>query len=89
MVLLLTSSLGIFSIMVVEALNRRRDIALERSLGASQNRIIREFWSWSIGLSLTGAALGVIFSLLFSHPVLNTLSPLVGEFQASSVKRRV
>ena len=79
MVLLLTSSLGIFSIMVVEALNRRRDIALERSLGASQNMVIREFWTWSIGLSLTGAALGVIFALLFSHPVLNTLSPLVGE----------
>ena len=79
MVLLLTSSLGIFSIMVVEALNRRRDIALERSLGASQHMVIREFWTWSIALSLTGAVLGVIISLLLSHPVLSTLSPLVGE----------
>lgn len=79
MVLLLTSSLGIFSIMVVEALNRRRDIALERSLGASQRMVIREFWSWSLALSLTGAALGVLLALIFSRPVLNTLSPLVGE----------
>ncbi len=79
MVLLLTSSLGIFSIMVVEALNRRRDIALERSLGASRQMVVREFWSWSIALSFTGAAVGVILALILSRPVLGTLSPLVGE----------
>jgi ABC-type antimicrobial peptide transport system permease subunit len=65
--------------MVVEALNRRRDIALERSLGASQQMVIREFWSWSIAFSMTGAVLGVLLAFLLSHPVLNTLSPLVGE----------
>ena len=79
MVLLLTSSLGIFSIMVVEALNRRREIALERSLGASQQMVVREFWSWSIALSLTGGAVGVVLALILSRPVLSTLSPLVGE----------
>ncbi|MDC7233742.1 MAG: ABC transporter permease [Spirochaetales bacterium] len=78
-VLLLTSSLGIFSIMVVEALNRRKDIALERALGASQNDVVKEFWLWSLMLSLTGAAIGVILALILSGPVLNTLSPLVGE----------
>jgi len=78
-VLLLTSSLGIFSIMVVEALNRRKSIALERALGASQKVVIKEFWIWSLMLSLAGAALGVIIALILSHPVLNTLSPLVGE----------
>jgi len=83
LVLLLTSSLGIFSIMVVEALNRRRDIALERSLGASRAAVVKEFGIWSITLSLTGAAAGVILSLLLARPVLSTLSPLVGEVSAS------
>lgn len=78
-VLLLTSSLGIFSIMVVEALNRRKDIALERALGASQNDVVKEFWLWSLMLSLTGAVIGVLLAFSLSHPVLNTLSPLVGE----------
>ena len=87
-VLLLTSSLGIFSIMVVESLSRRREIALERALGASQKLVVREFWNWSITLSLAGAVLGVILSLLLAKPVMNSLSPLLGEvagqFQADS-----
>ena len=83
MVLLLTSSLGIFSIMVVEALNRKRDIALERALGASQVLVVKEFWSWSIMLSLAGAALGLIIAAILSGPVLSTLSPLVGEVSSS------
>ena len=79
MLLLFTSSLGIFSIMVVEALNRRRAIALERALGASRGIVIREFWSWSLALSLTGAIMGVVIALLLARPVLSTLSPLMGE----------
>ncbi|MDC7240287.1 MAG: FtsX-like permease family protein, partial [Spirochaetales bacterium] len=78
-VLLLTSSLGIFSIMVVEALNRRKDIALERALGASQQDVVKEFWLWSLMLSLTGALIGVVLAIILSGPVLSTLSPLVGE----------
>lgn len=78
-VLLLTSSLGIFSIMVVESLGRRREIALERSLGASRRRVVREFWSWSVMLSLLGALIGVLLALAIGKPVLGTLSPLLGE----------
>ncbi len=78
-VLLLTSSLGIFSIMVVEALGRRREIALERSLGASQMRVVREFWSWSIMLTLFGALIGVLLAFILEKPVLGTLAPLLGE----------
>jgi len=78
-VLLLTSSLGIFSIMVVEALGRRREIALERSLGASQLHVVKEFWSWSLMLSVLGALIGIIMAFLFAKPVLGTMSPLLGE----------
>jgi putative ABC transport system permease protein len=90
-VLLLTSSLGIFSIMVVEALGRKREIALERSLGASQIRVIKEFWSWSIMLSLLGAVIGIILAFILAKPVLGTMAPLLGELsenfsEASGVK---
>lgn len=78
-VLLLTSSLGIFSIMVVEALGRKREIAIERSLGASRLRIISEFWQWSVMLSLIGAILGVLLAFLLEGPVLGTMSPLLME----------
>jgi len=79
LVLLLISSLGIFSVMVVEALGRRREISLERALGASQVQVIGEFWSWSVALSLLGALIGLLFAFLLAGPVLGTLAPLVGE----------
>ncbi len=78
-VLLLVSSLGIFSIMVVEALGRRKDIALERALGASRGVVIREFWTWSLALSFMGASVGVLLAMALESTVLGTLAPLVGE----------
>ncbi len=78
-VLLLISSLGIFSVMVVEALGRRREISLERALGASQIQVVGEFWSWSVALSLLGALIGLVLAWALSGPVLGTLAPLVGE----------
>jgi putative ABC transport system permease protein len=78
-VLLLTSSLGIFSIMVVEALGRKREIALERSLGASQIRVVKEFWTWSVMLSVLGAVIGIVLAFVLAKPVLGTMAPLLGE----------
>jgi len=82
LVLVLISSLGIFSVMVVESLGRRKEISLERALGASQGLVLREFWSWSVGLSLLGAILGLGFAFALASPVLGTLAPLVGEVSA-------
>ena len=86
MVLLVISSLGIFSIMVVEALGKRRDIALERAIGASQGVVVREFWTWSTSLSCMGAALGIVLALVLAKPVLGSLAPLVGEVSDEFVK---
>lgn len=83
LVLLVISSLGIFSVMVVESLGRRREISLERALGASQGVVLGEFWAWSVGLSLMGAVLGTGLAWVFSGPVLGTLAPLVGEVSQS------
>lgn len=83
LVLLVISSLGIFSVMVVEALGRRREISLERALGASQSLVLKEFWTWSVSLSLMGALIGLVLAWALSGEVLGTLAPLVGEVSAS------
>jgi putative ABC transport system permease protein len=79
LVLLVISSLGIFSVMVVELLGRRREIALERAIGASQADVVKEFWTWSVALSLIGAVAGILIAIPLSGPVLKTIAPLVGE----------
>ncbi len=78
-VLMLVSTLGVFSIMLVEALSRKKHIALERALGASKGRIIQEFWIWSIAMSFLGVALGAIISYFVCPTVLSTISPLLGD----------
>ena len=82
LVLLVISSLGIFSVMVVELLGRKREIALERAIGASQSAVIREFWAYSVALSFLGAVVGIGLAIPLSGPVLKTLAPLLGEVSA-------
>ncbi len=82
LVLLVVSSMGIFSIMVVESLSRRREIALERALGASRRSVLIEFFSWSLMLSAIGALLGTILAYFTAPAVLGTLAPLVGELSS-------
>jgi putative ABC transport system permease protein len=79
LVLLVISSLGIFSVMVVELLGRKREIALERAIGASQAAVVREYWGYSVALSMVGAAIGVIAAAVLAGPALRTLVPLLGE----------
>ncbi|MDC7236286.1 MAG: ABC transporter permease [Sphaerochaetaceae bacterium] len=79
LVLMLVSTLGVFSIMLVEALSRKRQIALERSLGASKNRIIKEFWSWSMAMCFLGVVIGAIIAYFAFPSILQTITPLFGE----------
>ncbi len=81
-VLMLVSTLGVFSIMLVEALSRKRHIALERALGASKGRIIKEFWSWSISMSFLGVLIGAIIAYFACPSVLSTIAPLVGDLSS-------
>ncbi len=76
---MLVSTLGVFSIMLVEALSRRRQICLERALGASKNRIIKEFWSWSMAMSFLGIVIGAILAYFTFPTILEIIIPLFGE----------
>lgn len=74
--LLAAASIGILSIMVVEALGRSKEIALERALGASKTYIVREFFTRSVLISLVSAALGVALSVVFARPLGELVIPV-------------
>ena len=76
-VLLVTGAIGILSIMLVETLGRSRQIALERSFGASKGRIVGEFFARSAALSLISAFVGLILSLIFASPLKLVLEPVL------------
>lgn len=75
-ILLITSSIGILSIMMVEALGKSREIGLKRALGASKMIILKDYFKKSIYLSFLCALLGFFLALLFIHPFGKLVTPL-------------
>lgn len=63
---LLVGGIGIMNIMLVNILERRREIGIRRALGASQRDILQQFLLETLLLSLTGALLGLFFGILLS-----------------------
>ena len=84
-ILLAAASIGILSIMLVEALGRSREIALERALGASRGVIIREFFARSTVVSLISVAIGIGLAFLLSGPLTNLILPIFSGVEASQV----
>jgi len=74
--LLVTGSIGILSIMLVEVLGRSREIALERALGASRRVIAGEYFARSMLLSALSAVVGVLLALLLSAPLTRLVLPI-------------
>jgi len=75
-ILLITSSIGILSIMMVEALGRSREIALKRALGASKILIMREYFIKSLSLSGICSLVGLFVALFFIGPFSELVTPL-------------
>jgi putative ABC transport system permease protein len=75
-VLLAAASIGILSIMMVEALGKVRQIGLERAFGASKKRIVLEFFRRSLFLSLLSAVLGTGIAFVFASPLQRLLLPM-------------
>ncbi|MBI9104921.1 MAG: ABC transporter permease [Spirochaetales bacterium] len=75
-VLLLTGSIGILSIMMIEALGRTREIAIERALGASKLSILREFFSRSLVLTAISIMVGLILAVILIQPFAHLLDPV-------------
>ena len=75
-IILITSSIGIFSVMLVEVLNRTRDIGLRRALGTTKGGIRRFFVGQALYFSIIGSVLGTILSVAVYRPIGFFLTPL-------------
>jgi putative ABC transport system permease protein len=61
---LLVGAVGVGNIMIISVLERRSEIGLRRSLGATRGHIRMQFLSEAMLLSLLGGAAGVVFGVL-------------------------
>ena len=74
--LLATGGVGLLSLMTVEVLSRRRQIALSRAFGAAKAAIVREFLARSLIMTGASSALGVSLSLFLSAPLTDLVVPI-------------
>ena len=86
-VILATSTIGIFSVMLVDVLNRTRDIGLRRALGTTKIGIRLFFIGQALYYSGIGSVIGTTIALIFYRPVGNFLAPLFDSagFRATEV----
>lgn len=74
-IVLVASSIGIFSIMLVEVLNRLREIGLRRALGATRAGIRRFFMAQAVYFSLIGSLFGTALAFVFYRMIGSSLAP--------------
>ncbi len=75
LLILAASSIGIFSVMLVEVVNRTREVGLRRAIGATQAGIRRFFLSQAILYATGGAVVGTGLALVFYPAVSVSLAP--------------
>lgn len=70
---IIISSIGILSIMLVNVVERTREISLRKALGASRFSIVRQILAEGISLSILGALLGVGIAVITGNYMANAL----------------
>lgn len=70
---LVAGSVIIFLTMIMIVRERRREIGVLKAIGSSNIKIMSQFVSESMVLTLLSSVLGIILGFIFSNPVLNVL----------------
>jgi putative ABC transport system permease protein len=70
---LVAGSIIIFLTMLMIVRERRREIGVLKAIGSSNIKIVMQFISESLTLTVFGAVIGVIAGLALSNPILNVL----------------
>ena len=70
---LVAGSIIIFLTMIMIVRERRREIGVLKAIGSSNIRIVFQFISESMVLTLLSSVIGMILGFIFSNPVLNVL----------------
>lgn len=71
--ILLISLFGIFSTMLVEVIDRRREIGIRRALGANLGRTVMEIGLQSAMLTGIGALFGLLITFVLGAPIMSGL----------------
>jgi putative ABC transport system permease protein len=72
---LVVSSSGVFSIMIVEAMDRGRELGIRRALGAPEKEIVLLLTGQGGALAAIGSVLGVAIAVIFRLPLVGALGP--------------
>lgn len=64
---LIVAGLSIMTVMLVSVSERKREIGIKKSIGASKRKIVSEFLTEAFLLSFLGAAMGVALGLVISY----------------------